>query len=69
KSINNELFINVAAALGNRVSDDEDYRSHAEDHANWFLNAGLLSDSNIFYDGFSLYDCSAEGDVLTYNQG
>ncbi|KAK5715503.1 hypothetical protein LTR15_010148 [Elasticomyces elasticus] len=69
-AINNELFIHVAAALGNRVTDNQHYYcQYAEDHANWFLNAGLLSENNTFHDGFTLSDCSVEGTVFSYNQG
>ena len=69
-AINNELFIDVAAALGNRVPDDDDYyRKYAEDHANWFLNAGLLSENNTFHDGFDPVTCRSKGTVFSYNQG
>ncbi|TKA75680.1 hypothetical protein B0A55_03193 [Friedmanniomyces simplex] len=69
-SINNELFIDVAASLGNRVTHKRQYYSrYAEDHANWFLNAGLFSKNNTFHDGLHLADCSAEGTVFSYNQG
>lgn len=68
--INNELYIDVAASLGNRVTDNQDYyRQKAEDNANWLLDAGLLSENNTFHDGLSISDCSVEGTVWTYDQG
>ena len=69
-AINNELFVDVAASLGNRVLDNQQYYTqYAVDNANWLLGAGLLSENNTFHDGFDLLDCSTEGTVFTYNQG
>ncbi|KAK0286772.1 hypothetical protein LTR35_004241 [Friedmanniomyces endolithicus] len=69
-SINNELFIDVAASLGNRVQQKRDYyRRYAEHQANWFLNAGLLTKNNTFHDGLHLATYTAEGPIFSYNQG
>jgi len=72
-SINNALFIAVAASLANRVSDAAEcstYKDFATKQADWFINANLLTSNNTIHDGLSFStDCSAEGQIWTYNQG
>ncbi|KAK4575165.1 hypothetical protein LTR86_001017 [Recurvomyces mirabilis] len=70
-SINNELFLSIAAHLANRVPSQKSYyQDHAVDQANWFLGTKLLSENNTFHDGFSVTNnCEVEGTVWTYNQG
>lgn len=70
-TINNALFLSVAASLANRVGNDKqaEYRDAATSQVDWLLSKGLDNSNNTFVDGLSLDDCSPEGDVFTYNQG
>ncbi|KAK5110144.1 hypothetical protein LTR62_006278 [Meristemomyces frigidus] len=69
-SINNELFLSVAAHLANRVpSKKSSYQTYAVNQANWFLGTSLLSENNTYHDGFTPSTCAVEGTVWTYNQG
>jgi len=68
-SINNELFLAVAASLANRVHEKQSYyQDHASKQAYFLHNANLLNSNNTIVDGLTL-NCFPEGDVFTYNQG
>jgi predicted alpha-1,6-mannanase (GH76 family) len=69
-SINNELFIAVAASLANRVQNTNvDYKQYALDQYDWLMSAGLQDSDGLFQDGLTLSTCACEGAVWTYNQG
>lgn len=69
-SISNELFLNVAAALGNRVPELKNhYRGLALENANWFLDSGLIDSNNTVLDGIDIETCEPTGTVFTYNSG
>lgn len=69
-SISNELFLNVAAALGNRVPERRQYyRDLALENANWFLDSGLINSNNTVADGVDIDTCEPTGTVFTYNSG
>lgn len=69
-SIANELFLNVAAALGNRAPEKKDYyRDMAIENAHWFLDSGLINSNNTVSDGVDINTCEPTGTVFTYNSG
>lgn len=67
-AIANELFFNVAAALGNRIQG-KDYIQIAQQQLNWFMNTGLINSNGNINDGLT-EDCQNNGQtVWSYNQG
>lgn len=69
-SIANELFLNVAAALANRVPARRAYyRDFAVASADWFLAAGLITANDTVADGLDTASCAPTGTVFTYNAG
>lgn len=69
-AIANELYLTVAAALGNRISDQRDhYINIAKNQWQWFKNSGMINSNNLVNDGLT-DDCQNNGrDTWTYNQG
>lgn len=69
-SIANELYLNVAAALGNRVPGRKGYyRDLALENVDWFLQSGLITSNNTVRDGIDIETCEPTGTVFTYNCG
>lgn len=69
-SIANELFLETAASLANRVKNPTtDYRNYAQGNLDWMMGAGLVTDKNVITDGITEDACQAGGAVFTYNQG
>lgn len=70
-TVNNALYLSVAASLANRVADDQksEYQDAAASQLNWMFSHGLETSNNTLVDGLSLDDCSPQGAVYTYNQG
>jgi predicted alpha-1,6-mannanase (GH76 family) len=69
-SIANELYLETAASLANRVSNPKtDYRKYAQENLDWFMGAGLVTSKNVITDGITEDNCKAGGAVFTYNQG
>lgn len=75
-AIANELYLTVAAALANRVSDDEqkqNYTNIAVTQWNWFINQDFFNSIGQINDGLSVLEdgtCVNNGQsVWTYNQG
>jgi len=63
-SINNELFIAVAASLANRVSSKKSYyQKYAVDQYEWLFGAGLQNSENLFMDGLDTSTCAPIGAV------
>ena len=70
-AIANELFLDVAAHLANRVeSKAETYLSIAKQQLAWFLGSGMINSQNTINDGLNQTNCqNNEGTVWSYNQG
>ncbi|WPH02205.1 glycoside hydrolase family 76 protein [Acrodontium crateriforme] len=69
-AIGNQLYLQVAAALANRVpSQRAYYQKYAQDEVNWLLSSGMINGNNTFNDGLDISTCKPEGWVFTYNQG
>nr|OQO20222.1 hypothetical protein B0A51_11629 [Rachicladosporium sp. CCFEE 5018] len=72
-SINNELFLAVAASLGNRSPNDGTvYRTYAANQADWLIqHSGLMNSDDLFLDGLDPSTCTSGSHttIWTYNQG
>ncbi|KAK9460280.1 glycoside hydrolase [Lipomyces oligophaga] len=75
-AIANELYLDVAASLANRVSDPaakQDYYDIAYNQFYWFINSGMINDEGLVNDGLTVNDdgsCTNNGQpTWTYNQG
>jgi predicted alpha-1,6-mannanase (GH76 family) len=73
-AIANELFLDVAATLHNRVPGDTRYAAWAAREWAWFRGTGLLTRSGLVVDGLAITRQGACHPVLssptwTYNQG
>ncbi|KAI7286163.1 hypothetical protein KC345_g1403 [Hortaea werneckii] len=79
-TINNALYISVAAHLANRVpttssssssssKPPETYRAAARAHLQWLRYQNLLTHNGTYVDGLDLTTCKPTGAVFTYNQG
>jgi predicted alpha-1,6-mannanase (GH76 family) len=68
-AIENELYLELNAALHNTLSGDTTYLSRAEQEWNWFSGTGLINSSNLVNDGLNS-SCTNNGNpTYTYNQG
>ncbi|KAK2757896.1 hypothetical protein FQN54_004302 [Arachnomyces sp. PD_36] len=70
-AIENELYIQLGAALANRASpDNSTYLDGALKGWDWFQNSGLINSDNLINDGLNPDTCENDGDpVFSYNQG
>ncbi|MFE2378175.1 glycoside hydrolase family 76 protein [Streptomyces sp. NPDC059398] len=68
-AITNELFLQLNAALHNRIPGDSAYLDRAKNEWSWFSSSGMINADHMINDGLT-DACSNNGQqTWTYNQG
>ncbi|SFE06151.1 Glycosyl hydrolase family 76 [Actinacidiphila alni] len=68
-AISNELYLQLTAALHNRISGDTTYLQRAEDEWSWFKDSGMINSGNTINDGLASGCVNNNQVTWTYNQG
>ena len=69
-AVENEVYLELSAALHNALPGDTTYLNRAEQEWSWFSQTGLINSQDLVNDGLNLSTCKNNGNpTYTYNQG
>jgi hypothetical protein len=68
-AISNSLYIQLNAALAQRIAGDVTYRGRAQTGWSWFQGTGMITSDNTVINHVDLNTCRGASGPLTYTQG